>query len=81
MSKQRLPFLLGCLLVAAVALMLMHRSDPDAAIAASMGEATTKHATLLGYEKYTGRNHQRIRGGSLGNRPRYYTKLCELSTV
>ena len=52
MSKQRLQFLLGCLLVAAVALMLMHRADPDAAISASMGEKTTKNETLLGYTKY-----------------------------
>ena len=52
MTNQRLKILLGCLLTAAVALGLFHRADPDAAIAESMGEATTKHGTLLGYTKY-----------------------------
>ena len=52
MTNDRLKILLGCLLAAAVALMLFHRTDPDATIAESMGEKTTKDGTLLGYTKY-----------------------------
>jgi hypothetical protein len=44
--------LLACLLVAGLALLMFHRAGPDAAIAESMGDATTKKGTLLGYDKY-----------------------------
>ena len=52
MRRERLDLLLGCLLAAVVAMTLFHRTDPDAAIAESMGERTTKDGTLLGYTKY-----------------------------
>ena len=52
MRRERLDLLLGCLLAAVVAMTLFHRTDPDAAIAESRGERTTKDGTLLGYTKY-----------------------------
>ena len=75
MTNERLKILLGCLLATAVALALFHRADPDAAIAESMGEATTKHGTLLGYTKY--KDYLAASKSVLGER----TKFVETTVV
>jgi hypothetical protein len=69
MRKEEVRFMLGCLLAAAVALTLFHRGDPDAAVAESMGERTTKDGTLLGYTKY--KDYLAASKGVLGERTKF----------
>jgi len=75
MRRERLDLLLGCLLAAVVAMTLFHRTDPDAAIAESMGERTTKDGTLLGYTKY--KDYLSASKSVLGER----TKFVETTVV